>query len=377
MLVSEACYSFHMNLEKLSYWLALQKTPKLGVRTLLQLLRHIPSIENLFNQSNSFYKSFNLPSETIHYLMNPNWNVIEQDLCWLTQSKQHRIVTMECKDYPKILLEIASPPLLLYIKGNVNLLNKQQIAIVGSRKPSPEGREIAFELAKDLGFSNLVITSGLASGIDTQAHLGALHSSQTLAVIGTGIDITYPSANQHLAERIADQGAVISEFCLGTPPLPEHFPRRNRIISGLALAAVIVEANLQSGSLITAQFATEQGRDVFAVPGSIRNPRTKGCHELIKSGAGLVTSAQDILIELGLESLALPDKAGQQPGDPHFKLEDAHLKLLECIGYEPAKTDVLVERSGISVQQITTLLLDLELAGYVSSSFSGYRRVRE
>jgi DNA processing protein len=364
-----------MKKEELSYWLALNKAPRLGPRTLFQLLQQVPKISDLFAQQRTFYDLFRLHATTSAYLVDPNWQAVEQDLQWLEQSKLHKIITIACPEYPKLLLETPSPPPLLYIKGNASLLNNHAIAIVGSRKPSPEGKEIAFDLAKNLGLAAITVTSGLAQGIDTAAHLGALESYNTIAVIGTGIDITYPRANQKLADQIQEQGLIISELSLGSQPLPENFPRRNRIISGLSLGTVIVEANLQSGSLITANCAVEQGREVFAIPGSIRNPRTKGCHQLLKNGAGLVTCAEDILIELGLDPPKLPHQSISSGNSEHFKLEEAHLKLLECVGYEPAKIDILVERSNFPVKLITAMLFDLELAGYVCSTFSGYRRV--
>lgn len=359
---------------KLPFWLQIVKIPGLGPAGIFRLLRKVEDISELYQREPSFYKSIGAPA-IASYFISPDMRAIEQDLAWLEANSNHTILTITCTDYPQQLLATTNPPVILYVKGNSAILNNLQIALVGSRKPSPEGREIAFEIARQLATFGLCVTSGLATGIDTAAHLGALIHQRTIAVIGTGIDITYPLANHELAERIAQKGAIVSELNLGAPPLAEHFPRRNRIISGLSVATCIIEANEQSGSLITANFAAEQGREVFAIPGSIRNPRTRGCHKLIKSGAGLITSADDILIELGLKQTIIADNTPQKSGCSHFELEEVHLKLLECVGYEPAKIDVLVGRSNIPVKVLTSLLMDLELAGYICCNYGGYRRV--
>lgn len=360
--------------QELSYWLTLCRCPKLGPRGIIHLLKSVPTITDLFEQDEDFYLNLGLKPHIAHYLRHPNWREIEKDLKWLDQNDQHHILTLACEAYPDRLLNIPDPPPVLFVKGELELLDQEQIAVVGSRKSSPEGKEIAFELAKELGQAGMIVTSGLAIGIDASAHLGALETSKTIAVIGTGINITYPLSNSALAEKISSQGTIVSEMSLDTPPLADHFPRRNRIISGLSLGTLVVEADLQSGSLITARFAAEQGREVFAVPGHIRNPKSKGCHQLIKSGAKLTENVADILEEFGYAS-AQPLKRDIPSPRAQFKLEDAHLKLLECVGYEPAKIDILVARSKFSVQVVSCVLMDLELAGYVSSSINGYRRV--
>lgn len=366
-----------MNLsnQELSYWLALVKIPTLGPRRIFKLLEQVSEIKELYGQSEKFYDNIGVSQTIVGCFKKPDWGAVSKDFAWLSQSKDHAIVTITSDHYPKQLLATSTPPVILYIKGNLDVLNASQIAVVGSRRPSPEGKEIAYELSKDLGTNKIIVTSGLAHGIDTASHLGALENYHTIAVLGTGIDIIYPSSNHKLAERIVDKGAIVSELPLRAPALAEHFPRRNRIISGLSVGTCIIEANEKSGSLITANYALEQGREVFAVPGSIRNPRSRGCHYLIKQGASLVTNAQDILFELGFPVRINFPISSSERLTTNFELEEAHLKLLECIGYEPAKIDVLVERTNFPVKTLARLLIDLEIAGLICSNFSGYRRV--
>lgn len=361
--------------EELSYWLVLVKIPRLGPRGIFKLLRNITEIRELFDREWGFYAGLGLSSEQIKHFVAPNWHSVEADLNWYVRGSDHHIMSIVCQDYPKQLLTIPDPPPIIYVLGSSSILNRPQVAIVGSRRSTPEGREIAFEFATNLAAQGIVVTSGLARGIDSAAHLGALKLGQTIAVIGTGIDVTYPLSNYNLSKQIIEKGAIVSEFSLGMPPLPEHFPRRNRLISGLSLGTCIIEAAEKSGSLITAKYAVEQGREVFAIPGSIRNPQTRGCHQLIQQGAALVTCAEDIMLELGINSKKQPNCALNEKPSEYFELEEPHLKLLECIGYEPAKIDLLVERSDFSVNQLASLLLDLELAGHIISSYSGYRRV--
>lgn len=364
-----------LTIDELSYWLALIKVPRLGPRGVFKLLKNVGEIKELFSRDRGFYETFGLSSEQIKHFMSPSWQSVEADLNWCDRGVDHNILSIICEDYPKQLLTIPDPPPIIYVAGSSTILNQLQVAIVGSRRSTPEGKEVAFEIAKNLAEQEITITSGLARGIDTAAHLGALNSGRTIAVIGTGIDVTYPLSNHELAGRIIQEGAIMSEFSLGTPPLPEHFPQRNRLISGLTLGTCVIEAAEKSGSLITAKCAVEQGREVFAVPGSIRNHHTKGCHQLIRQGAALVTCAQDILLELGINSKNQPNCSLTGKISEYFELEEPHLKLLECIGYEPAKIDLLVERSDFSVSQLAPLLLDLELSGHITSSYSGYRRV--
>jgi DNA processing protein len=250
-----------------------------------------------------------------------------------------------------------------------------QLAIVGSRNPTPSGQQTAMDFARFLARAGLVISSGLAAGIDGAAHRGALQTdTPTLAVTGTGLDRVYPARHRDLAHRIAEQGALVSELPPGTPPLPANFPRRNRIISGLSIGTLVVEAAQKSGSLITARLATEQGREVFAIPGSIHNPLARGCHALIRQGAKLVETAEDILEELGplLGSLVA---AGTQAADPvepaPRKWDQEYQQLMAALDFDPAPVDLLIQRSGLTADAVSSMLLLLELEGFVSAAAGG------
>lgn len=281
---------------------------------------------------------------------------------WL-ENPAHRILTLADTDYPRRLLEIPDPPPLLYAKGNLRLLERPAFAIVGSRNATPQGCRDAATFARALSEAGLCIVSGLALGIDAAAHEGGLAGrGGSIAIVGTGLDRVYPAANRALAHRLAAEGLILSEFPLGTPARADHFPRRNRLISGLVRGVLVVEAALRSGSLITARLAAEQGREVFALPGSIHSPLSKGCHRLIKEGAKLVESAADILEELGwaaTESAAPP--TGATP------LGDEAAALLRQLGTGPCGVDALVERSGLTPERVSSILLELELAGRVAA----------
>lgn len=362
-------------MQELSYWLALLRAPGIGPAHFMRLLNLFPTLSQLFQQDRATYQQMHLPSEMVDYLLNPTWQKVALDLQWQQSAESHHIVTLKCHNYPTLLKELSHPPPLLFVKGDISLLNTTQIAMVGSRKPSPEGKEIAYRFASELSQAGITVTSGLAMGVDACAHEGALKYHHTLAVIGTGINIVYPKSNHSLFKQIAEHGAIISEFPIDTPPLASNFPRRNRIISGLTLGTLVIEASLKSGSLITARCALEQGREVFAIPGSIRNPNSQGCHALLKQGAKLVETIEDIFEEL-LIFTHYPISLAQKPAlSEQKRLDDGHLKLLECIGYEPTKIDILVERSHFSVPIVTSILIDLELAGYISNTVSGYSRV--
>lgn len=268
--------------------------------------------------------------------------------------------------YPASLLQTADPPLLLYTQGRIALLQTPAVAIVGSRRPTPQGREHAARFAAELGRQGLTIVSGLAHGIDGAAHQGALDAgAASIAVVGTGLDRVYPAAHRGLARRLAVEGLVISEFPLGTEPLAGNFPARNRIIAGLASGTLVVEAALRSGSLITARMAVEAGRDVFAIPGSIHSPQSQGCHALIKQGAKLVESAQDILDELPIETAraGAPEAAEAPDAASSPAPDDA---LMEALGHDPVTLDALLARTGLGVDILSARLLDLELAGRVA-----------
>ena len=291
--------------------------------------------------------------------------LVVQTCAWLDGDPAQRdVVTLGDERYPPLLLETADPPLLLYTQGRAGLLAAASIAIVGSRNPTPQGRENARAFATHLGHAGWTVVSGLALGIDGAAHDGALETAaSTVAVVATGLDRVYPKRHRDLAHRIAGQGLMVSEFALGTPPLPENFPIRNRIIAGLARGTLVVEAALQSGSLITARLAVEAGREVFAIPGSIHSPQSRGVHALIKQGAKLVDRAEDIL-----EELRTP---GRAPASPPTTTSPAGLvepddPLLDAIGYEPVTLDALVGRTGWSAAELNIRLLDLELEGRVA-----------
>ena len=292
---------------------------------------------------------------------------VERAMRW-AENPGRSVLTLADADYPAQLLQIPDPPPLIYVAGDARLLSSLSLAVVGSRNATPQGLVNARAFARALSDAQVNIVSGLALGVDSAAHRGALEGrGTTIAVLGTGIDVTYPRRNQPIAEEIAARGALVSEFPLGTEPLAGNFPRRNRLISGLARGCLVVEAALDSGSLITARIAADQGRDVFAIPGSIHSPLSKGCHALIKQGAKLVESAQDVLEELGLSSRAAPPAPAS--GEGHG--------LLEQMGFDPCDVDELIARSGLTVEAVSAALLKLELEGRVASLPGGlFQRIR-
>jgi DNA processing protein len=290
---------------------------------------------------------------------------VEQALAWLERAG-HAVVTLGDPRYPQLLLEIPDPPALLYCRGRTELLNRPALAIVGSRNATAQGASNAEQFARSFSAAGLTIVSGLAQGIDAAAHRGGLAAEgSTIAVLGTGVDIAYPASNAALAAEIDAKGLLVSEYPLGTKALAHHFPRRNRLISGLAQGCLVVEAALASGSLITARSAAEQGREVFAIPGSIHSPLSKGCHSLIKSGAKLAESAEDVLSELaafrrtGFASTRKPAAAGSAGGGP----DDP---LLLCMGFDPVDVDSLCARAGLPAERVSAELLRLELAGRIA-----------
>lgn len=302
--------------------------------------------------------------------------LIERTLEWARQPGNH-ILTLADAAYPKALLDIPAPPLMLYLKGRLDLLSSPALAIVGSRNATKQGVIDAESFAEALSRAGMTIVSGLALGIDAAAHRGGLRGiGSTIAVIGTGADIVYPARNHSLAHDIAQQGCIISEYPLGTPAIAANFPRRNRLISGLARGVLVVEAASQSGSLITARQAAEQGREVFAIPGSIHSPMSRGCHQLIRQGAKLVETSQDVLEELRHYSAFAND------AQPQSSLAKATLavsqgeRILEALGFSPIAPDMLAERCGLDAAALNAELLVLELDGLVESMPGGlYRRL--
>jgi DNA processing protein len=296
---------------------------------------------------------------------------VEADLEWAARSGNHLVCYLD-DAYPALLRQIPDLPALLYVRGNPDLLMLPQIAMVGSRNCTPGGAQNAFEFAMQCAAAGLVVTSGLALGIDSAAHRGALEiGGATVAVTGTGADRVYPSRNRRLAEAIVEHGALVSEFPLGTGARAANFPQRNRIISGLSIATLVIEAASRSGSLITARLAAEQGREVFALPGSIHNPQARGCHRLIRDGATLVESAADLGTELG----SLYDFAsGQRQAareDGLAALDREHRALLEDIGYDPVHCDLLLQRSGLTMDKLSSMLVELELSDLIQSAPGG------
>ena len=350
----------------LAYWLTLNQIPRLGNEGLRKLLLSFGTPENVFLASFSALNCVVKPPIAQSILQGINDEVVRVAEDWLKDSVNH-IVCMGDADYPQVLLNIPDPPFLLFVKGNTQLLNSPSLAIVGSRNASPQGLRNAEAFSQATSESGLCVISGLAHGIDAAAHIGGLRGrGSSVAVVGTGLDKVYPSANRDLAHQLSQHGAIVSEFFLGTPPQPANFPRRNRIISGLSLGCLVVEASLQSGSLITARMALEQGRDVFAIPGSIHSPQSKGCHALIKQGAKLVESAQDIFDELGCVFGNAATPAAASPEHPLF----VHLT------FDPVDLGTLSERSGLTIGSLSAILLQLELEGLVSTLPGGlYQRV--
>ena len=354
-----------MNIE-LASWLALNQINGLGNEGLRRLLQAFGTPTQIFATPSHILKQVVQP--TVAESIAQGWHESELGAIaiWL-EDPLNTIVTLADPDYPQALLNIPDPPLLLYVKGRRELLNQPTLAVVGSRNATAQGMKNAEAFALAVSNAGLCIASGMAHGIDAAAHRGGLRgASASIAVVGTGLDKVYPAANRDLAHQLAQHGVLISEFALATPPLAANFPRRNRIISGLSLGCLVVEASLQSGSLITARMALEQGRDVFAIPGSIHAPQTKGCHHLIKQGAKLVECAQDILEELAHFTIAPTSPASAVENHP----------LFEHLGFDPIDLDNLSQRSGLTIEALSAILLQLELDGDVATLPGGlYQRI--
>lgn len=367
--------------DDLPNWLRLAQTPGVGPETARRLLGAFGLPENIFSTSLSALQKI-VPERIAQAISSaPNAEEtarIKRTLEWAAQAG-NRVLTLADADYPPALLDIADPPILLYVKGRIELLAHPSIAVVGSRNATAQGIANAERFSEALAHAGLTVISGMALGIDTAAHQGGLAAANagasTIAVIGTGADIVYPARNRALAHRIAELGCIVSEYPLGMPAIASNFPRRNRIISGLARGVLVIEAALQSGSLITARMAAEQGRDVFAIPGSIHSPLSKGCHQLIKQGAKLVESAQDILEELQYAPLAL--SAANDHADTHAPIADASCELvLQTMGFDPVDADTLAARCSLDIAAIQTHLLSLELTGRTEMLPGGmYRRI--
>ncbi len=350
----------------------LLRAPGIGCKTFLRILdTYTP--DQLFSLSHASLSTLGLKQKSIDFILSPPKDVISNDLNWLSQDN-NSLITIHDPHYPQQLKEINSPPPMLFIRGNKTLLSHPQISIVGSRNPSALGIQIATEFAHSLADYGYTITSGLALGIDAASHQGALNAGgYTIAVAGTGLDRVYPARNKALATDIANTGALISEFPPGTAAKANHFPRRNRIISGLCIGLLVVEAAKQSGSLITARMALEDNREVFAIPGSIHNPLSRGCNALIKQGAKLVENTQDIFDELG--EYNQPHKIiTEEKFQSTLDLEQQN--LLNLVLFSPTSVDYLVQESGLSAEIISSMLLLLELKGSVATAPGGYIRIK-
>lgn len=355
--------------EALAAWCTLIRAPGVGCRTLNPLIARAGGAQALLADPPA-----ETPDPLLRYLERPDEAGVSLDLEWLA-GRGNRLLAITDAAYPTQLKRLADPPSALFLHGDTDLLQLPQIAIVGSRHPTTGGRRNAREFATFLATTGLVISSGLARGIDAEAHRGALAADGlTIAITGTGLDRVYPAANRDLAHEIAAHGLLVSEFPPGTPPRRGHFPRRNRLLAGLSLGTLVVEAAPQSGSLITARLAAEAGREVFAIPGSIHNPQSRGCHALIRQGAKLVETGQHILEELAAqlpEFNARSTPTGVVTRSQADTVDPQHQAILEAMGFDPVTTDELAARTGFPAAEVSSILLLLELQGHVSSAPGG------
>lgn len=355
----------------LIHWVAISHLCDIPIYRLKQWLSIHGNFASLFNMNIEDLHEAGFDDHDINRIHHIKWPVVEAELKWYQE--HGAIITIEDAHYPAILKEIADPPLALYVIGDIKLLSTQQVAIVGTRHPSSVGNDLARQFAYSLAESGLTVTSGLAMGIDSASHFGALQAQgKTIAVMGTGLNQIYPAKNRQLAEEIMQHGLIISEFPLNTKPLAWNFPRRNRLISGLSLGVLVVEAALRSGSLITARYALEQNREVFAIPGSVHNPLAKGCHQLISQGAKLVESVDGILEELHIENKSSEKMNRKHVNDKN--LDVRHRFLLKCVDYSVTPLEIILQRSRLTASEVFSMLLKLELEGYIQAAAGGYCR---
>lgn len=355
---------------ELAAWLRLTLVPGLGAERQRTLLQALGLPRQIFAAGQAEHARL-IGEKAANCLREHDASAeVERALAWCSEPG-NRILTIADPDYPQQLLEIPDPPTLIYAKGRLDLLQGAALAIVGSRNATPQGIANAESFARAISRAGITIVSGLALGCDSAAHRAGLDGAgSTVAVIGTGADRIYPARNQTLARAIAENGAIVSEFPLGTPPLASNFPRRNRVIAGLARGVLVVEAAERSGTLITARLAAEQGREVFAIPGSIHSPLAKGCHRLIKQGAKLVEAAQDILEEIGVPTA----RESARPGDSG--LDESARRVLDALGYDPCDVDTLLARSGLTADALYPILLRMELDGRIATLAGGlYQRI--
>ncbi len=349
-------------------WVSLHHTIGLGNAGICQLLARFGSPEAIYSAKGHQLREVVDEAVAKEILSGVNIEVIGPTLDWLKKDNTH-LITLADTAYPQALLEISNPPVVLYAIGHTHWLNHPCIAMVGSRSSTPQGEKNAEEFAESLCNHGLCVVSGMALGIDAAAHRGAIKANgATIAVVGTGLDIVYPARHRDLAHKIAEDGLIVSEFALGTPSKAQNFPRRNRIISGLSLGCLVVEANVDSGSLITARLAIEQGREVFAIPGSIHSPVAKGCHQLIKQGAKLVENTADILEELknllpNVSPLGLMGEVGVNAPEPNT--------VLDCMGFDPVDFETVLTVSGLTPEGLSAMLMVMELEGKITTLSGG------
>ncbi len=367
-------------------WLTIVNAPSIGGASLIELIESVGSVAAVAAASVHDLVHHGLSKTTAQAIAQPDQAAIETGLQWLEQPGHH-LLCWDSDDYPALLRRINGPPAALFVDGDPGCLWQPQVAVIGSRNPTAGGLDHARDFTTTLARQGMTITSGLASGIDAAAHTAALDAgASTVAVNGTGLDIVYPASSRQVAERIRSQGAMVSELPLGSPPLRQHFPSRNRIISGLSLAVLVIEAGLNSGTLITARKAAEQGRDVFALPGSLHNPLARGCHRLIREGATLAETTADIIQGLGPIAAELQMEIRQrlkQPGNRstsggqsakpgHDLLADTdYCTVWELLGFDPKPMDTIIQQSGLSAREVSSMLLMMELRGMVKKHANG------
>jgi DNA processing protein len=347
--------------DDIAAWVGLSQIPGLGGESYRKLLRAFGEPKLIYAASSASLSDIVGKTVVAGIRRGVDPDALALLSAWIDNEHNH-VVTLADAEYPQALLQIPDPPPLLYVKGRLDLLNQPAMAVVGSRNATPQGKTNAESFSRNLSDHGLCIVSGMALGIDAAAHRGGLDgASSSIAVVGTGLDIVYPSRNHALAHELAQHGTLISEFPLGMAAMAHNFPRRNRIICGLSMGCLVIEAAIRSGSLITARLAVEQGREVFAIPGSIHSPVSKGCHALIKQGAKLVECAKDIIDELNWPSAQNPVAMSKE-----VPLDDDRHPLLNALGFDPAGIDTLTVRSGLTSDTVCAMLLELELEGRIA-----------
>ena len=368
-------------------WLRIIRAPGLGGARGIEIIDHFGGAEALLRAGHSEWRKAGIRQETATALSRPDEAAIEADQAWLQTPHRH-LIPYSDDAYPALLKSIPSPPVALFAEGNADLLWQPQLGIIGSRNPTAGGCENARDFSRTLAAQGLTITSGMAAGIDSEAHRGALDAGgNTIAVVGTGPDRVYPARGARLAEEIRARGLIVSELPPGTPAQASHFPSRNRIISGLSLGVLVIEAALRSGTLITARHAAEQGREVFALPGSIHNPLARGCHRLIREGVRLAETTEDILSDIAMAAGGPPGAGSAQisrrtrrmrtkplscPASiPNSETDPDYLALWHCLAYDPRPVDRLIEQSGLTAQAVSAMLLMLELKGMAEAHRGG------